>query len=379
MRPCCSLPDCVRATSLPGEVGVPAELRAPAAAAPGAPAVAIVQRNAAAILATMNRLFRDLAGPSLAPGGSVLCIGAFDGVHLGHRALLGRVTARARATARTALAISFEPIPRAWFARATPLPRIGSVREKIALITDIGIERLLLLRFDARLAAMPAEAFVDKVIVQRAQAGEIWVGADFRFGHARRGDVALLERLGAAHGFTVSVLPDVTRDGRRVSSSAIRTCLAGGDFDAAAQLLGRRFAIGGHVVHGNRLGRTLGYPTANIPLGRRVSPVVGIFAVRVHGIGPLARPGVASLGVRPTMAPPSGAAGSAAEPILEAHLFDFDGDLYGRRISVEFVAKLRDEEKFADLPALVRQMDHDALSARRILGIDTRPASRSNG
>jgi riboflavin kinase/FMN adenylyltransferase len=186
------------------------------------------------------------------------------------------------------------------------------------------------------------------------------VGADFRFGHARRGDVDLLRALGVRHGFRTEVMADFRIGGERVRSSRIRELLAAGDFDGAARLLGRRFSIGGHVVRGARLGHALSYPTANLRLGRRVAPVGGIFAVRVHGVGPRSMPGVASLGVRPTV--------DGTEPLLEAHLFDFDGDLYGRRIAVEFVAKLRDEEKFDDLDALVRQMDLDAHAARAILG-----------
>jgi len=307
----------------------------------------------------MSLLFRDAAGPSLAPGGSVVCVGAFDGVHLGHRALLERVDARAREQGLVPMAISFEPIPREFFARGAPVPRLGSVREKIERIGDAGMARLLLLRFDAALAAMEAEDFVEHVLVERCDVREIWVGADFRFGHNRRGDVAMLEKLGARRGFAAHTLPDITIDGERVSSSAIRAHLAAGEFDDAARLLGRTFSIGGHVVRGAQLGRKLGYPTANIRLGRRVSPVGGIFAVRVRGVDAQPMPGVASLGIRPMV--------DGTEPLLEAHLFDFDGDLYGRRIDIEFVAKLRDEAKFADLDAMVRQIDRDAEEAREIL------------
>ena len=307
----------------------------------------------------MSLLFRDAAGPSLAPGGSVLCVGAFDGVHLGHRALLARVRERATARGLMPLAISFEPIPREFFARGAPVPRLASVREKIEYLGADGISGVLMLRFNAALAAMSAEAFVDQVLVERCNAREIWIGADFRFGHARRGDVALLRERGAQRGFDVEVMQDVCIDGERASSSTIRAHLAAGEFEAAARLLGRRFTIGGHVVRGQQLGRKLGYPTANIRLGRRTSPVAGIFAVRVHGAGLSAMPGVASLGVRPTV--------NGVEPLLEAHLFDFDADLYGRRIEVEFVQKLRDEEKFSDLDAMVRQIDRDAAEARTIL------------
>jgi riboflavin kinase / FMN adenylyltransferase len=312
----------------------------------------------------MSLLFRDAAGPSLAPGGSVACVGAFDGVHLGHRALLGRVVERARAERLASVAISFEPIPREFFARGAPVPRLASVREKIERIRDAGIDKLLLLRFDAKLAAMEAEDFVARVLRERCGVREVWVGADFRFGHNRRGDVAMLERLGNEQGFAARTLADIAIDGERVSSSAIRAHLAAGEFEAASRLLGRPFSIGGHVVRGAQLGRKLGYPTANIRLGRRVSPVGGIFAVRVAGVEAYALPGVASLGIRPTV--------NGTEPLLEAHLFDFDGDLYGRRIDVEFVAKLRDEAKFADLDAMVRQIDRDAAQAREIL-ISRRP------
>jgi riboflavin kinase/FMN adenylyltransferase len=316
----------------------------------------------------MSLLFRDAAGPSLAPGGSVVCVGAFDGVHFGHRALLDRVTARARDQNLAACAISFEPIPREFFARGAPVPRLATAREKIERIRAAGIDRLLLLRFDARLAAMEAEDFVRQVLVARCGVREIWTGADFRFGHQRRGDVAMLERLGGQHGFSAQILSDIAVGDERVSSSAIRAHLAAGEFEAAARLLGRPFSIGGHVARGEQLGRKLGYPTANIRLGRRVSPVGGIFAVRVHGIEPEAMPGVASLGIRPMI--------NGTEPLLEAHLFDFDGDLYGRRIEIEFVAKLRDEAKFADLDAMVRQIDRDAAEARAIL---VRAASSTMG
>ena len=309
----------------------------------------------------MNRLFRDAAGPSLAPRGSVVCIGAFDGVHLGHRAVLARVRERARELNLDSVVASFEPLPREFFAHGRPVPRLSSLREKIEQFGDAGLERVLLLRFTAALAAMTAQEFVERVLVERLNAREIWVGEGFRFGHARGGDLALLERLGREHGFSANALAPVVLEGERISSSAIRDALAGGSFDLAARWLGRAFSIGGHVVRGQQLGRKLGYPTANVRLGRRISPVFGIFAVRVFGVGDVARPGVASLGVRPTV--------NGKEPLLEAHLFDFDGDLYGKRIQVEFVEKLRDEEKFSDLDAMVKQIDRDAVQARKILGI----------
>lgn len=307
----------------------------------------------------MFRLCRDSLGASLAPRGSVVCIGAFDGVHFGHRALLARVRERADTLGLQAVALSFEPLPREFFARNTPMPRLDDVRGKIKQISRVGIDLLMLARFNAAMAAMQAEDFVAQVLLRRLSVRELWVGADFRFGHARRGDIPMLRMLGEQHDFTVEVFPDVLMAGERVSSTVIRSQLASGDFSAAEQMLGRPFTIGGHVVRGQQLGRTLGYPTANIRLGRRTSPVNGIFAVRAHGISGHALPAVASLGVRPTV--------NGTEPLLEVHIFDFDGDLYGRRLEVEFVAKLRDEEKFVDLESMVRQIDIDALQAREIL------------
>jgi len=304
-------------------------------------------------------LFRDIAGDPVAARGSVVCIGAFDGVHLGHRAVLVRARERARELNLDAVVASFEPLPREFFAHGRAVARLSNVREKIEQFRDAQVDRALLLRFNAALAAMSAQDFVERVLVRRLNAREVWVGEGFRFGHARSGDVDLLQRLGREHGFTAQALAPVVIEGERISSSAIREALAGGSFALAARWLGRPFAIGGHVVRGQQLGRKLGYPTANVRLGSRTSPVDGIFAVRVHGIDEAVHPGVASLGVRPTV--------NGKEPLLEAHVFDFDGDLYGRRIQVEFVEKLRDEEKFADLDAMVKQIDRDAEQAREIL------------
>ena len=309
----------------------------------------------------MNMLFRNAAGPCLAPHGSVVCIGAFDGVHLGHRTVFERAREQANSLGLTPAVVSFAPIPRVFFTRGGPVPQLTSAREKISAMLTAGMQRVLLLHFDAALAAMSAEDFVSRVLVRRLAAREVWVGECFRFGHARQGDLGLLQRMGTANGFHADVVPPFELDGERVSSSRIRALLAASDFDAAARLLGRRFSIGGHVVRGQQLGRKLGYPTANVRLGSRVAPVGGIFAVKVHGVGAQVRPGVASLGVRPTV--------NGTEPLLEAHLFNFDGDLYGKRIQVEFVKKLRDEEKFADLATMVHQIDKDAAQARRILGV----------
>jgi riboflavin kinase/FMN adenylyltransferase len=315
----------------------------------------------------MTRLSRDLAGPCLAPGGSVLAIGAFDGLHRGHQALLAEVRVRAAALDATPAVVSFEPLPRAYFSRE-PVPRLSSVREKLQGFAAAGIAQTLLLRFNAALTAMPAEDFVQRVLVERLAAREIWVGADFRFGHKRMGDVALLERVGAQRGFLTRVMPPVLLDGARVSATRVRALLAAGEFAGATPLLGRPFVIEGRVERGNQLGRTLGFPTANIHLRGRVSPVQGIFAVRVGlGEASCSWPGVASLGLRPTV-------NRVTQPLLEVHLFDFEGDLYGRRMAVEFIAKLRDEARFDDMDALTAQMHSDARRARELLGMNPRLA-----
>ncbi len=310
------------------------------------------------------RLSRDVAGPCLAPRGSVIAVGAFDGLHRGHQALLAQVCERASALGCTPAVISFEPLPRAFFS-AAPVPRLSGVREKLRGFAAAGIEQALLLRFNRELTAMSGEAFVQRVLVDRLATREVWVGADFRFGHKRGGDVAMLERMGNEFGFTACTMPAVTFDGNRVSASRARALLAEGDFAAAGPLLGRPFVMEGKVEYGNQLGRTLGYPTANIHL-QRTSPVHGIFAVRVGlGEGECSWPGVASLGVRPTV-------NQVSEPLLEVHLFDFEGDLYGQRMAVEFVAKLRDEEKFDGLEPLKAQMALDSRRAREALGMNSR-------
>ena len=311
------------------------------------------------------RLSRDVAGLCLANGGSVIAVGAFDGLHRGHQALLAQVHERAMALDTCPAVVSFEPLPRAFFS-SEPLPRLSSVREKLAGFAAAGMAQTLLLRFNAALAAMSAEDFVQTVLVNRLAAREVWVGSDVRFGHRRLGDVALLQRMGAQLGFTVCTVPAVLIDGARASASRVRALLAAGEFAAAEPLLGRPFVIEGKVEYGKQLGRTLGYPTANIHLRQRVSPVHGIFAVRVGlGEGECSWPGVASLGVRPTI-------NEVSEPLLEVHLFDFDGDLYGQRMAVQFVAKLRDEQKFDGLQALTAQMARDARAARELLGMNPR-------
>ncbi len=306
----------------------------------------------------MSRLFRDVDGGTLYPQGSVVCIGAFDGLHLGHRTLVRHAVARARELDLPAVALSFEPLPREFFSKELPPPRLTLARAKAQGLSALGSDGVGLLRFDARMAAMSAEDFVRRVLVDRLRAREVWIGPDFRFGNRRGGDLALLQRMGAELGFAAHEIAPVTAQGERVSSTRIREALRNGDFTDAARLLGRPYAIGGRVVRGKQLGRTLGFPTANLRFPKTPA-LSGIYATWVHGVDARPWPSVSSFGTRPTV--------DGVEPLLEAHLFDFSGDLYGRHIEVEFVAKLREELKFPDLPSLTEQMQRDAEDARRIL------------
>lgn len=319
----------------------------------------------------MSRLFRDVDGGRLFPHGSVVCIGAFDGLHMGHRALVRHAVARAQAAGLPAVALTFEPLPREFFARDNPPPRLTLARAKVEGLHALGVESVGLLRFNAALSAMSAEDFVSTLLVGRLGAREVWIGPDFRFGHRRGGDLALLQRLGASHGFSAAAIEPVHLHDERVSSTRIRDALRGGDFITAERLLGRPYAIGGRVVRGKQLGRTLGFPTANLRFPKTPA-LSGIYATWVHGVGDdsgrsAPRPSVSSFGTRPTV--------DGVEPLLEAHLFDFDGDLYGCHIEVEFVAKLRDELKFPDLSSLTEQMQHDAETARRLLTAEKQRAT----
>ncbi len=317
----------------------------------------------------MSRLVRDVEGAPLATQRSVVCIGAFDGLHLGHQALVRHTLARARSLGALAGVISFDPLPREFFLGDAAPPRIASARDRFERLRTMGVDLVGLLRFDAAMAAMPAEDFVTQVLVDRWRVVEVWVGDDFRFGHRRRGDLAMLQALGERLDFRAQAIETHAFDGQRVSSSAVRAALAEGDFATASRLLGRAYSIAGKVVRGRQLGRTLGYPTANQRLEGVRPALSGIFATRVHGLDGSPWPAVSSLGTRPTV--------GGVEPLLETHLFDFDGDLYGQRIEVEFVARLRDELKFDSLPALTEQMHLDAAQARRVLAARS-PASPIN-
>jgi len=283
-----------------------------------------------------------------------LTIGNFDGVHRGHQAMLQRLTEAAEDLELPPAVLTFDPHPREFFAKDAAPPRLSSLRGKLEQFRARGVAEVYIARFDARLAGLSPGDFIEQILVERLGTRWVLVGDDFRFGRARAGDLAVLRA--AARTFSVEAMPTVTIEGERASSSAVRSALARGELDHAARLLGRPYAITGRVAHGDKRGRNLGFPTANVPL-RRKPALSGIFAVRVHGLGDAPRSGVASLGVRPTVK-------TGAKPLLEVFVFDFDEAVYGRRITVEFLRKLRDEERYPDVDALVRQMRVDADQAR---------------
>lgn len=288
-------------------------------------------------------------------------IGNFDGLHLGHQAMLARLMDAARARGLPACVLSFEPHPREFFSPADAPARLSSLREKAEMLAALGVDRLHVLRFDLALARLTPEAFIERVLGATLAARYVLVGDDFRFGAKRAGDLALLKEAGRRLGFDAESLPTISVDGERVSSTAVREALAAGDLAHAARLLGRPYSISGRVVHGDKLGRDIGYPTANIQLKHNRPPLMGIFAVEVCGLDARVLPGVASLGVRPTVK------GANAAPVLEVHLFEFHADIYGRRVRVDFLTKLRDEEKYPDLPSLVAQIGRDVDAAKRFL------------
>ncbi|HXS26530.1 MAG TPA: bifunctional riboflavin kinase/FAD synthetase [Steroidobacteraceae bacterium] len=312
------------------------------------------------------RLIRGLRNLRESHWGSVVTVGTFDGIHLGHRALIERVIEHGRRLGRPTMMLTFEPMPREHLVPADPPPRLTSCRERLRLLKGTGLDYVWLLRFCESVRSLPSAGFA-RLLFEELRAPVVVVGHDFRFGRNGDATAAMLEEAGASCGALVDVVPPVTIDGVRVSSSRIREALARGDLRQAERWLGRPYRMSGRVVEGQRLGRRLGFATANLRLERRRPALEGIFAVRVRGPRLADWPGVASLGTRPTV--------DGSEPLLEAHLFDYDGDLYGREIEVEFVEKLRAEERFESLDALVEQMGRDAEAARAILKRQASPSA----
>ncbi|MDB5774051.1 MAG: bifunctional riboflavin kinase/FAD synthetase [Herbaspirillum sp.] len=313
------------------------------------------------------KVFRGLPNAaSRAP--CALTIGNFDGVHRGHQALLAQVRAAASRLGLDAAVMTFEPHPREFFAQKTGAvaanpqarapTRVANLRDKLESLAEAGIDRVIVEHFNAGFAALSPQDFIEKVLVQGLHVKWLMVGEDFCFGARRAGNIDTLTEAGRRYGFEVETMPTVTNDGVRVSSSAVRHALAAGDFLHAQQLLGHPYTISGHVVHGRKLGRSIGFPTLNMRVAHRHPALSGIFVVQVHGLAERPLPGVASLGVRPTV-------DDSGRILLETHLFDYAQSCYGKLARVEFLKKLRDEEKYVDLPTLTAAIERDADNARR--------------
>lgn len=300
----------------------------------------------------------DMPFKSLARG-SVVTVGAYDGLHLGHEKLLERVFDESRQRNVPAVLMSFEPTPKEFFSVERPPARLMRFREKFESLRERGIDIFFCPRFDPAMRAIPADAFIRQILVHALNTRYLVIGDDFRFARRREGGVEHLMRASRALEFEVENVPSVKVAGVRVSSTAIRDALATGDMQTANALLGRPYRMSGKVIRGEQLGRRLGYPTANVDLRRRQSAVMGIFAVRVRGLEGGPRDAVASVGTRPTF--------DGVKPLLEVHLFDFDDDIYGEYIHVDFVARLRSEKKYDSVDALVAQMHRDADNAKLIL------------
>jgi len=291
--------------------------------------------------------------------GSIATIGVYDGLHLGHQKLLDRVLSEARKSGLPSLVMSFEPTPQEFFSPQNPPPRLMRFGEKCEALAEYGVDVYYCASFDADLRSLTAEAFIQKVLLDSLNVRKLIVGESFHFGLNRSGNIGLLEKAAEEFNFEVLRVSGVSYEGETVSSTAVRHALSSGDLQRAAALLGRPYRMSGEVVQGRHLGRKLGFPTANVNPDRLQVAFMGIFAARVSGLGPNVLNGVASLGTRPTV--------NGTKPLLEVHIFDFDEEIYGQEIHVDFIEKLRDEEKFDDLDALTDQMRKDATQAREIL------------
>ena len=289
--------------------------------------------------------------------GCVLTVGNFDGVHRGHRALIEALCAEAKSLGVPSMLMTFEPQPREFFAGEKLPARLTRFREKVHLLKQTGLDRLLCLPFNERTANIEADWFAGEFTVDKVGAKHVVIGDDFRFGRGREGDFALFQKYGDKFGFTVSAMSTLLEGQQRISSTLIRQTLAAGDFPTAAQMLGHEYFIMGRVVYGRQLGRQLDVPTANIRLQRYRAALEGVYCVTVEGIGEQALEGIANIGVRPTV--------DGKEPLLEVHVFDYAGNLYGDLIKVTFKQKLRDEQTFESIDALKTQIGADLQQARQ--------------
>ena len=306
------------------------------------------------------RILRHHRNLPLEAKGAVVALGNFDGVHRGHRALIGQARLIAEATGRPLAALVFEPYPREFFRPDDEPFRLTSFRAKARLLSELGVEFLIVLGFDAAMAAKPAQDFVIDVLVGELGAAHVVVGEDFRFGKARSGDATVLAYMGEMEGFGVTVFRAVRENGEKISSSKVRAALKAGRPHEAARLLGHWWSVEGHVSPGDKRGRELGYPTANLKFEAMLEPAFGVYAVRARRQNAdRTYQGVANFGVRPMFSLPA--------PLMEVHLFDFSGELYGELLSIELIAYLRGEQKFASIAALQAQMAADCAAARQIL------------
>lgn len=287
--------------------------------------------------------------------GSVVTLGNFDGVHLGHQQVIKQLVKAAHARHLPSVLLTFEPSPKEFLSLQAPA-RLTSIREKITHLQTTQLEHMVYLQFNESLSKLPAEQFIEEILVSRLNVQCILVGRDFRFGYQRQGDITLLKQVGRRKGFEVILIDDVVIEGTRVSSTAIRSALKIGDFSLAKTMLGRSYTILGRVAQGDQRGRQIGFPTANIPLKRLISPLHGVYAVRVYGITSQGLPAVANVGQRPTV--------NGNKFLLEAHIFDFQANIYGQHLCVEFLKKIRDEERFASFDLLRQQIMRDAEQAK---------------
>lgn len=309
-------------------------------------------------------LIRGLHNLQPRHSGCVATIGNFDGVHRGHQAVLDQLRRHALRLQVPACVICFEPTPQEYFLGATAPARLSRLREKLAAFRHQAIDRVLCLQFGEALATMDPDQFVDRILVNGLGVRHLVVGDDFRFGRERRGDFALLTRRGHDAGFPVEKTTTYIEDGQRVSSTRVREALAVGAFEQAAQLIGSYYRICGRVAPGDQRGRSIGFPTANVNLHRRATPLAGVYAVKLYGVERYPLSGVANIGMRPTVC--------GHRQVLEVHLFDFNRSIYGAHVEIEFHRKLRDEKKFESLESLKRQIQLDALAAREHFNADTR-------
>lgn len=304
------------------------------------------------------KLIRTLDKKNVIPGGCVITVGSFDGVHMGHQSVLRQLRENAAELGLPSVVLTFEPQPREYFQGAAAPARLSRFREKYLLLAEQGIDRLVCMRFSESLANIAAEAFVQRLFVDAVNSRRIIIGDDFRFGKDRDGDIHTLRAMGEKAGFDVIPVNSYSIDGERVSSSAIRHALKRSDFELAKKLLGRAYSISGRVGYGDQRGRQLGFPTANVELKRITTPLLGVYAVRVWGLGGGVISGVANIGTRPVF--------DGKKLLLEVHLLDYAEQIYGRHVSVEFVERLRGEQKFSGIDELKAQIAKDIEKARTI-------------